>query len=143
MSSGYMQDWQVKYQYLMHSSSSLCNVIYLKLVQINLIFSVNVASIPCRVPASRVSKRNFARRNKTALGLRGTAETLLKIDILRSNKTTIYVVQCNDGLPGCNVNVSDNQQPEFKSLIEFYILIFLIKLKIVENTNKEMKKNQN
>jgi hypothetical protein len=52
---------------------------------------------------------------------------------LRSNKTT-------NGLPGCNVNVSDDQQPEFGSLSEFYINIFLNKLKIVENTPKNQNK---
>jgi len=36
---------------------------------------------------SRASKRNFARRNKTALGPRGQAETSLKIEDLKSNKT--------------------------------------------------------
>jgi hypothetical protein len=36
----------------------------------------------------RASKRNFARRNKTDLGPRGLAETYLKIEDLRSNKTT-------------------------------------------------------
>jgi hypothetical protein len=34
------------------------------------------------------SKRNCARRNKTALGPRGQAETSLKIEDLRYNKTT-------------------------------------------------------
>jgi phospholipid N-methyltransferase len=34
------------------------------------------------------SKRNYAKRNKTALGPRGQAETSLKIEDLRSNKTT-------------------------------------------------------
>ena len=45
----------------------------------------------------------------------------------------------NDGLPGYNVNVSDDQQLEFRSLGEFYIVIFLNKLKIVENTPKNEK----
>jgi hypothetical protein len=40
----------------------------------------------------------------------------------------------NDGLPGYNVNVSDDQQPEFRNLSEFYIIIFLNEVKIVENT---------
>jgi hypothetical protein len=35
--------------------------------------------------------------------------------------------------------VSDDQQSEFKSLSEFYIIIFLNKLKIVENTKKIQK----
>ena len=61
------------------------------------------------------SKRNFAWRNKTALGSRGQTET---------------------SLPGYNVNVSDDQQPEFRSLSESYIIIFLNKPKIVANTNK-------
>jgi hypothetical protein len=38
--------------------------------------------------ACRASKRNFARRNKTALGPQGQTETSLKIGDLRSNKTT-------------------------------------------------------
>jgi hypothetical protein len=33
--------------------------------------------------------------------------------------------------------VSDDQQQEFRSLSEFYIIIFLNKLKIVENTKKK------
>jgi len=46
----------------------------------------------------------------------------------------------NDVLPGYNVNVSDDQQPEFRSLSEFYIISFLNKVKIVftksgESTN--------
>ena len=45
----------------------------------------------------------------------------------------IYVIWWNDGLLGYNVNVSDDQQPEFRNLSEFYIIIFLNKLKIVEN----------
>jgi hypothetical protein len=45
----------------------------------------------------------------------------------------------NDGLPGYNVNVSDDQQLDFRSLGEFYIVIFLNKLKIVENTPKNEK----
>ena len=39
--------------------------------------------------------------------------------------------------------MSDDKQPEFRSLSEFYITIFLNKLKILENTNKNMKKNPN
>jgi hypothetical protein len=35
--------------------------------------------------------------------------------------------------PGYIVNVSEDQQPEFRSLSESYIIIFLNKLKIVEN----------
>jgi hypothetical protein len=50
----------------------------------------------------------------------GQTETSLKIEDLRFNKTY-------------------DQQPEFKRLSEFYIIIFLNKLKILENT----KKNQN
>ena len=34
------------------------------------------------------SKRSFARRNKNAFGPRGQTETSLKIEDLRSNKTT-------------------------------------------------------
>ena len=30
----------------------------------------------------------------------------------------------NDGIPGYNVNASDNEQPEFRSLSEFYIHLF-------------------
>jgi hypothetical protein len=36
----------------------------------------------------RTSKRNFARQNKTSSGLRRQTETALKIEDLRSNKTT-------------------------------------------------------
>ena len=36
----------------------------------------------------RASKKSFARRNKNALGPRGQTETSLKIEDLRSNKTT-------------------------------------------------------
>ena len=61
------------------------------------------------------------------------AEISLKFEDLKSNKTT-------NGLPGCNVFVSDDQQPEFRSLSEFYINIFLNKLKIVENTPKKQNK---
>jgi hypothetical protein len=60
--------------------------------------------------------KNFARWNKTALVPRGQTEISLKIEDLRSNKTT------------------DNQQPDLRSLSEFYKIIFLNKLKIVENT---------
>ena len=56
--------------------------------------------------ASRASKRHFARRNKTALGHREQAETTLKVDDFRSSD-------------GYNVNISDNQQPEFRSLGNF------------------------
>jgi hypothetical protein len=35
--------------------------------------------------------------------------------------------------------LSYDQQPEFRSLSEFYIIIFLNKLKIVENTRKKWK----
>ena len=47
--------------------------------------------------------------------------------------------------PGYNVNVNYHQQPEFRNLSEFYILvvIFLNKLKIVENIPKNWGKNQN
>ena len=38
--------------------------------------------------ALRASKRNFARRNKTASGSRGQTETSFKIEDLRPNKTT-------------------------------------------------------
>jgi hypothetical protein len=38
--------------------------------------------------AKSASKRNYARWNKTALGPRGQAETSIKIEDLRSNKTT-------------------------------------------------------
>jgi hypothetical protein len=54
-------------------------------------------------------------------------------------KDSKYMFLWNDGLPGYNVNVSDDQQLEFRSLGEFYIVIFLNKLKIVENTPKNEK----
>jgi hypothetical protein len=66
----------------------------------------------------RVSKRYFARRSKTALGYREQAEISLKIEDLKSNKTT------------------DDQQSEFRSVSEFDIINFLNKLKIVENRKK-------
>lgn len=47
-----------------------------------------------------------------------------------------------NGLPSCNVNVSDDQLPEFRSLSDFYIIIFLKKLKIVENTPRKMIKSK-
>ena len=50
-------------------------------------------------------------------------ETSLKIEDLRSNKTT-------GSLPDYKINVADDQQPEFRCLWEFYIFIFLNKLKI-------------
>jgi hypothetical protein len=56
-------------------------------------------------PKERASKRNFASGNKTALGPQRQAETSLKIEDLRSNKTT-------DGLPGYNVNVSDDHDQQ-------------------------------
>jgi hypothetical protein len=45
-----------------------------------------------------------------------------------------------NGLPSYNVNVSDDQQPEFRSQSGFYIIIFLnkLKIKIVENTPQKM-----
>ena len=53
----------------------------------------------------------------------------------------------DDGLrTGYNVNVSDDQQPQFRSLSEFYVIIFVNKLNIVENTpppSKKIKKNKN
>jgi hypothetical protein len=39
-------------------------------------------------------KRNFARQIKTALGPRGHVETSLKIEYLRSNKTTGKLSLC-------------------------------------------------
>jgi hypothetical protein len=67
------------------------------------------------------------RRNKTAIGPRKQTETSLKIGIWG---------------PGYNVNVSDDQQPEFRSLSEFYIIIFLNKLKIVEKTPQNGTKSE-
>ena len=67
-------------------------------------------------------KRNFARRNKTDLGPRWQIETSLKIEDLRTNKTT--------GKLSSEVYV------------DFTYFFFLNKLKIVENT-KTNKKNQN
>ena len=62
--------------------------------------------------------RRCSGRNKTALGSRGQAEISLKIEDWKSNKTT------------------DDQQSEFRSVSEFYIINFLNKLKIVENRRK-------
>ena len=39
-------------------------------------------------------------------------------------------------LPGYNVNVSNDQQPEFRGLSEFFIIIFLNKLKTVKITKQ-------
>ena len=46
----------------------------------------------------------------------------------------------DDGLrTGYNVNVSDDQQPEFRNLSVFYMkYFFLNKLKIVVNTKRKM-----
>ena len=74
------------------------------------------------VPITRASNINFARRKKTASWPRGQAETSLKIEHLTSNKTT--------------GNLSYDQQPGFRILSEFYVIIFLNKLKIVENILK-------
>ena len=57
-----------------------------------------------------------ARRNKTALGPQGHTET--------SSQNWGFEA------PGYNVNVSGDEQPEFRSLSEVYISIFLNKLKI-------------
>ena len=67
----------------------------------------------------RASKKQ---RNKTAFGTRGQTETSLKIEDLLSNKTTGNF---------------------HKSLREFYIIVFLNKLKMVENTHQKYEKNQN
>ena len=61
----------------------------------------------------RTSKRNFARRNKTAFGPGDRMRLLSK--------------------------VSDDKQPLFRSLSEFYIIIFQNKLKIVENSPQKWK----
>jgi hypothetical protein len=74
------------------------------------------------LPTSRVSKRQFVRRNKTALEPGDRLRLHSKLRIWSSIKR-IY-----------------DQQPEFKRLSEFYIIIFLSKLKILENTKKN---NQN
>ena len=62
--------------------------------------------------------RRCSWRNKTALGSRRQADISLKIEDWKSNKTT------------------DDQQSEFRSVSEFYIINFLNKLKIVENRRK-------
>ena len=74
------------------------------------------------VPITRASNINFARRKKTASGPRGQTETSLKIEDLTSNKTT--------------GKLSYDQQPVFRILSEFYVIIFLNKLIIVENIPK-------
>ena len=76
----------------------------------SVVFSGGILSV-------RASKRNFAWRNKTALGPWGQTETSLKIEYLRSNKTT-------GSFPDYKINVADDQQPEFRCLSEFYIIIF-------------------
>ena len=57
---------------------------------------------------------------------------------LKDSKYMLY----NVIIPGYNVNVSDDQQPEFRNLSEFYIIIFLNKLKIVENTEKKRREKK-
>lgn len=64
----------------------------------------------------------FGRWSKTALRPREQTETCLKIENFKSNKI--------------------NQQPECRSLNEFYIHIFL-KLKIIENSPQKRRKHQN
>jgi hypothetical protein len=78
------------------------------------------------VSTHRASKRNFASRNKTVLGPRRQTETSLKIEDMRSNKTT--------------GKHSYAQQPEFWTLSTFYIINFLNKLNIVENIPKNENK---
>jgi hypothetical protein len=46
------------------------------------------AGLYCSIYIIRASKRNFVKWNKTALGPRRQTETSLKIEDLRSNKTT-------------------------------------------------------
>jgi hypothetical protein len=60
------------------------------------------------------------RRNKTALGLRDRLRLLSKLRIWGPIKPLV------------------NAQPEFRTLSEFYIIIFLNKLKIVENKLKKI-----
>jgi hypothetical protein len=60
------------------------------------------------------------RRNKTALGLRDRLRLLSKLRIWGPIKPLV------------------NAQPEFRTLSEFYIIIFLNKLKIVENELKKI-----
>jgi hypothetical protein len=50
--------------------------------------SLSLPDIYNRVTIVRASKRDYARRNKTDLGLWGQAESSIKIEDLRSNKTT-------------------------------------------------------
>ena len=63
------------------STTSACNVTIISAARAALEFDAPI----------RASKRNFARGNKTAWGPRGQAETSLKIEDLRANKTT-----CNE-----------------------------------------------
>jgi hypothetical protein len=67
----------------------------------------------------RASKRNFARRNKTASGPRGQTETSFKIEDLRPNKTT--------------GKFSYDQQPAGDTLI-LYKYIKIVLLYIVDQT---------
>jgi hypothetical protein len=56
-------------------------------------------------------QEKFCKAEQDYFGPRGQTETSFEIEDLRSNKTTC--------------KVSYDQQPEFRSLSEFYIIIFL------------------
>ena len=67
-------------------------------------------------------QEKFCKGEQDCFGARGKAETSIKIEDLRSNKTTGNFHKC---FTSC--------ASEFRSLSEFYIINFLNKLKIVEN----------
>ena len=83
----------------------------------------------------RASKRNFTTRNKTSLELQNRLTILSKLRIWGPIKPPVYfhkrlmssAAECLDGI----------------YLIQSYIIIFLNKLQIVENTPKFEKKNLN
>ena len=99
-------EWYMKVKYTIYVQCSI------QCAKVNLVFFVSIY----HYHEGRASKKNFARRNKTALGPQGQTET--------SSQNWGFEA------PGYNVNVGGDEQPEFRSLSEFYISIFLNKLKI-------------
>jgi len=80
------------------------------LIVINLLQNQNLSlNIKCNVIQPRVtardSKRNYARRDKTALGLLEQTETYLKAEDLRFNKTIGNFHKC---FISCAVECPDN-----------------------------------
>ena len=98
-----MVEFQIAYQQIFYVSDFLFSEYKIPLLAyVNLIkyetlnskiffYKFKVVSGHEPVYLTRGSKRNFARRNKTSLGPRRQAETSLKIEDLRANKST-----CNE-----------------------------------------------